>query len=148
VALPALFAAAAFLAMSFAQSDLLSLVAMGFAVVGLIALQPPFFSLLSIFLSGPAAASGIALVISLSNVGSFLGPSLVGVLRQQTGGYGAAMAGFALVLVMAAGIVLATGRAMAPRAVVQVRPPTPSARASDSSAVADRPSTPRWGRGN
>jgi MFS transporter, ACS family, tartrate transporter len=114
VAIPALFAAMAFLAASVVQSHLLSLVALTLAVVGLLAMQPPFFSLLSVFLSGPAVAGGFALVLSLSNVGSFLGPSLAGVLKEQTGGYSAVMAVFGFVLVLAALIVLAVGRAMVP----------------------------------
>jgi ACS family tartrate transporter-like MFS transporter len=115
VALPALFAAAAFIVASIAQSSLLALVAISLASVGLSAMQPPFFSLLSSFLSGPAAAGGIALVLSISNVGSFLGPSLVGVLKEQTGSYAGGMAVFAVALVLAAVIVLAVGRAIAPR---------------------------------
>src|SRR5258708_4740499 len=59
VALPALFAATGFVGASLAQSNLLSLVALSVALVGLLAMQPPFFSLLSSFLGGTAAAGGI-----------------------------------------------------------------------------------------
>jgi MFS transporter, ACS family, tartrate transporter len=118
VAIPALFAAACFGAASLASSGLLALVAISLALVGLLAMQPSFFSLLSVFLSGPALAGGIALVISLSNVGSFLGPGLVGVLKEETGGYSAVMAVFGFVLILAALIVLALGRAMAPTTAI------------------------------
>jgi ACS family tartrate transporter-like MFS transporter len=118
VAIPALFAAAGFAAASLVPSDHLALAAITFAVVGLLAMQPPFFSLLSSFLSGPAVAGGIALVLSVSNLGAFLGPSIVGVLKEQTGGYAASMAVFALVLILAAFIVLAVGRAMARGATI------------------------------
>jgi ACS family tartrate transporter-like MFS transporter len=115
VALPALLAAAAFLAASLAQSALLSLVAIALAAVGLSAILPTFFSLLSSFLGGPAAAAGIAMAIAIGNLGSFAGPSIVGLLRQQTGDFAAAMVTFAVSLGLAALIVLAVGRSMAPR---------------------------------
>ena len=115
VALPALLAAAGFAAASLAPSDVLSLFAIALAAIGLVMMTPSLFSLISSFLSGPAAAGGIALVISIGNVGSFLGPSLVGVLKQQTGGYAVGMAMFAVPLVLAAAIVLGLGRKLAPR---------------------------------
>ncbi len=37
------------------------------------------------FFTGPAAAAGIALVTMIANVGSFAGPTLIGVLKAQTG---------------------------------------------------------------
>ena len=88
----------------------MALVALSLASIAVLAMAPAFFSLLASFLSGPAAAGGIALVISLSNIGSFLGPSLVGIIKEQTGSYSAAMALFAGFLLLAAAIVLAVGR--------------------------------------
>ncbi len=123
VALPALLAAGGFAVASLAQSDLLSLFAIALAAIGLVMMTPSLFSLISSFLSGPAAAGGIALVISIGNLGSFLGPSLVGVLKQQTGGYAAGMAMFVLPLVLAAAIVLGLGRKLAPRAGLTIPKP-------------------------
>ena len=82
-------------------------------MVGLLAMQPPYFGLVSTFLSGPAVAGGTALVISISNLGSFLGPTLVGVLKERTAGYAASMVMFCVVMILAAFIVLVVGRAMA-----------------------------------
>jgi MFS transporter, ACS family, tartrate transporter len=115
VALPALLAAGAFLVASFTQSTLLSLFAITFAAVGLSAILPAYFSLLSSFLSGPAAASGIAMAIAIGNFGSFAGPSIVGVLRQLTGDFTAAMVSFAIAMGLGAAIVLGLGRAIRPR---------------------------------
>ena len=39
------------------------------------------------FLSGPAAAAGIATINSIGNLGGFVGPMIIGVIRQQTGSY-------------------------------------------------------------
>jgi ACS family tartrate transporter-like MFS transporter len=118
IILAAIFASMAFVVASLTQSNMLSLFALSFALVGILAMQPPFFSLLSLFLSGPAAAAGVALVISISNVGSFVGPSIVGVLREQTGSYTSGMALFALVLLLAAVIVFVSGRTMSPSAPI------------------------------
>jgi MFS transporter, ACS family, tartrate transporter len=72
-------------------------------------------SLPSSFLSGTAAAGGIALCNTVGSFGGFAGPYMLGVLKQETGGYASAMAALAFVLVMAALITLALGRAMAGR---------------------------------
>ena len=83
--------------------------------MGLLAAFGPFFSLPSSFLGGTAAAGGIALVNAIGALGAFFGPVIIGVLKEQTGNYASAMAALALGLVLSAAIVLALGRAMAPR---------------------------------
>ena len=115
VALPALLAAAGFIGASLAQSDMLVLLALILAMAGVLAAFGPVFALPSSFLRGTAAAGGIALVNAIGVLGGFLGPYVIGVLKEQTGGYASAMAMLASVLVLSALIVLALGRAMAPR---------------------------------
>ena len=116
VALPALLAASSFAVAALTSSDSIVLVALIFATVGIRSVQGPFWSLLSSFQSGPAAAGGIALASTIgTGLGGFLGPTLIGVLRQQSGGYASGMAALALGQLLAAVIVLALGRAMAPR---------------------------------
>jgi ACS family tartrate transporter-like MFS transporter len=73
VALPALAAAAACAIASFAQNDLLVFVSLATVVVSLLAIQGPFFSLPSSYLTGAAAAGGIALINTLgTGLGGFL----------------------------------------------------------------------------
>jgi ACS family tartrate transporter-like MFS transporter len=117
VALPALLAALGFIGASLAQSDMLVLLALILAMVGVLAAFGPVFALPSSFLRGTAAAGGIALVNAIGVLGGFLGPYIIGVLKEQTGGYASAMALLAMVLVLSAVTVLALGRAMAPRAL-------------------------------
>jgi ACS family tartrate transporter-like MFS transporter len=45
----------------------------------------PFWSMPSRLLTGPAAASGVALVATIASVGGFLGPTLIGALKDRTG---------------------------------------------------------------
>jgi MFS transporter, ACS family, tartrate transporter len=117
VALPILLAAAGFAGASLAQTDPFVLVALTLSMVGIVSAYGPFWSLPSSFLGGSAAAGGIALVNTIASLGGFAGPSLIGLLKEQTGGYASAMAMLAMVFVVAALIVLALGRAMAPRKV-------------------------------
>ena len=91
--------------------------ALTFGVVGTLAYFGPFFSFPSSFSSGPAAAGGIALVNTFSNFGGFLGPTVIGMIKQRTGEYSDAMVALAIVLTASAVIVLVLGLAMAPRKV-------------------------------
>ena len=117
VALPCLLAAASFLVGSVSPSSFVVLVALTFATVGIRSVQGPYWSLLTLFQNGPAAAGGIALASMIgTGLGGSVGPTMIGWLREQTGGYGSGMAALALGQLLAAVIVLALGRAMGPRA--------------------------------
>jgi ACS family tartrate transporter-like MFS transporter len=121
VALPALTAAAACAIASFAQNDLLVFVSLATVVVSLLAIQGPFFSLPSSYLTGAAAASGIALINTLgTGLGGLLGPYVIGKLKESSGGYGTSMAVLALALLLSAIVALGLGRAtLARRAALQ-----------------------------
>jgi nitrate/nitrite transporter NarK len=58
------------------------------------------------FLTGFSAAAGIALVTSVSNLGGFVGPYTVGIIRQKTGSshYGLICAG--IFFLVSAGLAL------------------------------------------
>jgi MFS transporter, ACS family, tartrate transporter len=117
--LPWLVTATGFIVVSFAQNHIVVLMALTLVTVGLLAVLGPFYTLSSSFLSGPAAAGGIALVNSFTiGLGGFLGPTVVGKLKEQTGDYAAAMAAMATALMVASIIVLVLGRAMAARPFV------------------------------
>ena len=56
-----------------------------FASLGIYSVYGPFYSLPSEFLTGFAAASGIALISSVANLGGFAGPYAIGLVSQKTG---------------------------------------------------------------
>ena len=114
-ALPILLAAAGLAGASVAQDYLLVLFGLTLVLAGINAAYGPYWSLPSTFLRGSAAAGGIALINMIASLGGFVGPFLLGFLKERTGGYTIAMAMIAACLVGAAFIVLALGRAMAPR---------------------------------
>jgi ACS family tartrate transporter-like MFS transporter len=119
VALPAILAASSFVIAAVAPSDLVVLVALTLAIVGIRSVQGPYWSLLSSFLSGPAAAGGIGLASTIgTGLGGFLGPTIIGVLKESSGGYESGMVALAVGQTLAAVIVLALGRAMAPRRAI------------------------------
>ena len=78
------------------HSTFLSIALLSIAALGIFSFLPPFFSLPSEFLTGFSAASGIALITSIANLGGFAGPYGVGLIRQRTGSF---YAGLALVAV-------------------------------------------------
>jgi len=120
VSLPLLLAAAGLLVASLPLAAAISLIALSCIVLGLFAIDGPFFSLPSSFLGGAAVAAGIALINSAGSLGAFLGPFLIGVLREQTGGYAPGMLALAIGLIFAATAVLALGREMTAPSVHRV----------------------------
>lgn len=72
-------------------ANISSLVGVIFALtlinIGISASKPPLWSMPTLFLSGPAAATGIAVINSVGNLGGFAGPVVIGVIRQQTGSW-------------------------------------------------------------
>lgn len=95
-----------------------AIVAMSFATVGLYGSKPAFWPLPSKFLSGTAAAGGIALINSIGNLGGFVGPYIVGWLSDRTGRYDAGLyflAACALASAVIAVLVVKPGTALRAR---------------------------------
>ena len=65
----------------------LSIIALALVPLGHCASYGPFWSMPTMFLTGAAAASGIAWINSLGNLGGFFGPSMVGWARELSGSY-------------------------------------------------------------
>lgn len=98
-----LLAASAGLAASAATDSLvLSLLALSLAAVGIWGALGPFWAMATSFLSGSAAAAGIALINSIGNLGGFLGPYLMGWLKELTLHYTAGLAALAAILAVGA----------------------------------------------
>lgn len=76
-------------AVSFTASPVLMVALFCLAVPGLTASQPVFWSLPTQYLSGVGAASGIAFIVSLGNLGAFLSPQIKTLADQLLGDPGA-----------------------------------------------------------
>src|SRR5262249_62306265 len=66
------------------RSEFFSVVLFSAVAIGSYSSLPVFFSIPSEFLTGFSAAAGIALVTSVANLGGFVGPFTVGLIRQRT----------------------------------------------------------------
>ena len=69
------------------DSPLLSVAAISIGAAGTLAIVPIFWTLPASFLSGAAAAGGIALINAIGNVGGFAGPFLIGWIKDATGSF-------------------------------------------------------------
>jgi ACS family tartrate transporter-like MFS transporter len=117
VALPLLLAAFAF---AWSASTLplgLIMIALTLATLGIYAAIGTFWSLPTAILTGTGAAAGLALVNSMGNLGGLAGPSIVGVIKQATGSFTAALLFLAGALLLAALIALLFGYATRARQV-------------------------------
>jgi MFS transporter, ACS family, tartrate transporter len=84
-AIPAIVAGIALLSLGATHSTFSSIFFLCFASVGIYSVYGPFWSLPSEFLTGFAAASGMALISSVANLGGFAGPYAIGMVSQRTG---------------------------------------------------------------
>jgi len=65
----------------------LSMIMFTIATVGIYSAFGPFWSLPTIFLTETSAAVSIGLINSIGNLGGFIGPSIIGYLKTNTGTY-------------------------------------------------------------
>ncbi|HEY7638982.1 MAG TPA: MFS transporter [Steroidobacteraceae bacterium] len=100
VAIPLGIVALGFAGCALLGNSPLSIVVLALVPIGMGAAYGPFWSIPSSFLVGEAAAAGIAMVATIVNASGFVGPTLVGALKGQTGEYTTGL----LVLAAAAGL--------------------------------------------
>jgi len=78
--------------------------------VGISAAKPPLWSMPTLFLAGPAAASGIATINSIGNLGGFAGPAMIGWIKDQTGSFAGGLYFVGALLVLSAVVTLLLAR--------------------------------------
>jgi nitrate/nitrite transporter NarK len=94
--------------------------------MGVFSAIPVFWSLPTTFLSGFAAAGAIALINSLGSLGGLFGPSLVGRVRDLTGGFAGSLTSIAVVLVASAALAVSLRQSPANEDDLSVRHLEPS----------------------
>ncbi|MBS7537374.1 MFS transporter [Ancylobacter lacus] len=102
--IPATCGAIGFIVAATSTSTPLAILSLSIAAAGVITCAPLFWSLPTAFLTGTAAAAGIALINSVGNLAGFVSPYLIGFLKDLTGSNQIgmyALAGFLLVGVVA-----------------------------------------------
>lgn len=93
-----------------ASSVFAVLIALTLVNIGISASKPPLWSMPTLFLTGPAAAAGIATINSIGNLGGFVGPSMIGWIRDATGSFAGGLYFVAALLVVSAGTTLLLAR--------------------------------------
>jgi nitrate/nitrite transporter NarK len=74
--------------------------------------QSTFWPIPSSFLTGSAAAGGLALIVSIGNLGGFVGPYLIGAIRESTGNFGWALISVAAFLILGAILIRVVGMSL------------------------------------
>lgn len=95
------------LAAAFQNSAPLIVLSFTLSQLGQRSIMSVFWAIPPQFLSGTAAAAGIALINSIGNLGGAVGPTTVGWLRETSGGYTSGLLVLAAVLVIEAVLVMA-----------------------------------------
>ena len=85
VAVPLLIMAAGFFGCALLSEPRLAVLSLALVPMGHCSAYGPFFSMPTRFLTGAAAAAGIALVVTIANVGGFVGPTLMGAMKDRMG---------------------------------------------------------------
>lgn len=100
-------AVAGFVGSALATSPAVAVLFLSLAVTGVLSAHGPFWPLPSKFLTGSAAAGGIALINSLANLSGFVGPWAIGLLNHFSGSFRSGL--LVLAAVPLAGMALAMG---------------------------------------
>jgi ACS family tartrate transporter-like MFS transporter len=94
----------------FAGTVLAVLLTLTLVNVGISAAKPPLWSMPTMFLSGSAAAAGIATINSIGNLGGFVGPAMIGWIKDLTGSFQGGLFFVASLLVFSAVLTLVLAR--------------------------------------
>jgi MFS transporter, ACS family, tartrate transporter len=106
------------------SSPVVEMAALTLAALGIYSTLATFWSLPTAFLSGTAAAAGIALINSFGNLGGFVGPYVVGYLSDTTGSYYAGLLLLAVLILVAGLLALAVQHERSLEEVEEVIGPT------------------------
>ena len=105
-AIPAILGGVALLVIGRVTSPALSIALLALMAIGVDSFFGPFWSLPSKFLTGVAAASGIALINSVGNLGGFVGPYVIGAVSKRTGSMSGGLAFVGVSMIVSAMLVL------------------------------------------
>ena len=113
-AIPCILACAGLVWAGYAQAAPAVIVALAVASFGVNGPKGPIWAIPSLFLSGASAAAGIALINSLGNVGGFVGPIVIGWVKDRWGSYAGGLDAVGVMLLISAALMLAIRRQIAP----------------------------------
>lgn len=109
-AIPVFVGGCALLLLAKSPNPAISIAFLALMAIGIDSSFGPFWSLPSQFLTGAAAASGIALINSVGNLGGFVGPYIIGWLKDRTGTTSSGLFVIGCFMIVAALLILGTRR--------------------------------------
>lgn len=117
VVIPCLLASAGLALAGNAAGAVMVVMALTIVNIGISSAKPPLWSMPTLFLSGSAAAAGIATINSLGNLGGFVGPFMIGWIKDLTGSFMGGLYFVAGLLVLSAALtlVVASSRTRVPQ---------------------------------
>ena len=95
---------------TFTHQGVIFIVAACLGTAGIYTAMPQFWRLPAQTLTGAAAAGGIAVINTVSNLSGVFGPSITGAIQTATGSFTDALLGIALIMIAGIAIVLTVGR--------------------------------------
>jgi ACS family tartrate transporter-like MFS transporter len=101
---------------AFVHSTSIQLLGLTFAVTGTLTAISQYMTLPSWFLRGPAAAGAVGFINMIVSLAGAVAQPIIGMIKDQTGGYSVSMAALAFTLLLASMLVLAMSRSLAPSA--------------------------------
>jgi ACS family tartrate transporter-like MFS transporter len=121
VAVPLLISGAGFIGCALLHEPILAVFSLAMIPIGHCAAYGPFWSMPTRFLTGAPAAAGIALVVTIANVGGFLGPTIIGAMKDRFGTHRPAFLLLAACAIIASLLALLLRRAAILRAAAPVK---------------------------
>lgn len=117
-AIGAIIIAAGYAGAALMPTPILRIASFALVTIGVSSFHPGFWCLPGMLLRGTSAAAGIAFVNAVGNIGGFVGPTVIGFVKDATGATKGAFLAFAVLPLIAAAVLLLVRR----RAVFAVRP--------------------------
>jgi MFS transporter, ACS family, tartrate transporter len=96
----------------YAQATAAVIVALAAASFGVNGPKGPIWAIPSQFLSGARAAAGFGLINSLGNLGGFVGPWLIGLIKSRWGSYAGGLDVVGAMMALSAVVMVGVGRKM------------------------------------
>ena len=103
---------------AFMHSAAIQLFGLTLAITGILTAISQLMTFPSWFLRGPAAAGGIGLINTIVSLAGAVAQPIIGMIRDETGGYAVSMAALALGLLLASLLIMAVSRSLAPAGAV------------------------------
>lgn len=111
-AIPCLAGCAGLVWAGYAHSAPAVILALALASFGVNAAKGPLWAVPSLFLSGASAGTGIALINSLGNLGGFVGPEVIGWMKDRWGSYAGGLDMVGAMIALSAVLLVAMRRRM------------------------------------